>query len=120
MSKLLNATSKEVVEMKINGISYFGRNVTVSKTSVIIDDREVIENTPEIKIEILGGCDSVETATGDVVVHGPSKTVKTMSGDVVCESVFGPVSTMSGDVKCGDISGHVSTMSGDIRCRNKA
>ena len=112
---LLNANAKEVVEMKINGKSFFGRNISITQNSITIDGVTNIEATPNIKVEILGSCDSIESASGDVVVHGAAQKIKTMSGDVTCESVFGPVSTMSGDVKCGDVSGSVSTMSGDIK-----
>lgn len=112
--ELLNAKSKEVVEMKINGKSFFGRNITITQNSITTDGVTSIEVTPNIKVEILGSCDSIDSTSGDVVVHGAAQIIKTMSGDVTCESVFGPVSTMSGDVKCGDVSGSVSTMSGDI------
>ena len=112
---LLNANAKDVVEMKINGRSFFGRNISITQNSITIDGVTSIEVTPKIKVEILGSCDSIESASGDVVVHGAAQKIKTMSGDVTCESVFGPISTMSGDVKCGDISGSVSTMSGDIK-----
>lgn len=112
---LLNANAKEVVEMKINGKSFFGRNISITHNNITIDGVTNIEATPNIKVEILGSCDSIESASGDVVVHGAAQKIKTMSGDVTCESVFGPVSTMSGDVKCGDVSGSVSTMSGDIK-----
>lgn len=121
---LLQAQAKEVIEMKFNGKSFFGRNVHITShnsNSTITIDGVVVEstNSPKIKVEILGGCDSIETAAGNVTVNGPAQKVKTMSGDVTCEDVYGSVSTMSGDVKCGDISGHVSTMSGDVRCNSK-
>lgn len=112
---LLNANAKEVVEMKINGKSFFGQNISITQNSITIDGVTSIEVTPNIKVEVLGSCDSIESASGDVVVHGAAQKIKTMSGDVTCENVFGPVSTMSGDVKCGDVSGSVSTMSGDIK-----
>lgn len=121
MSKtLLDINAKEVVEMKINGKSWFGQNIKITNNSITIDGVVIGETTPQIKVEILGGCDFIESASGDVTVQGGAQTVKTMSGDVTCESVFGPVSTMSGDVKCGDVSGLISTMSGDIRCKSHA
>ena len=115
---LLNVIAKKIIEMKINGKSFFGRNIIVNG-NISIDGVVVAENTPVIKLEILGECESVSTMSGDVVVHGAAKTINTKSGDVDCHSVFGNVSTMSGDVTCSDITGSVSTMSGDVHCKSK-
>lgn len=109
----LKAQAKEVIEMKVNGNSYFGRNIVING-SVVIDGNVVCKTTPQIKVEIMGACDYIETASGDVTVKGAAQTVKTMSGDVNCGPVYGPVNTMSGDVQCGPITGPVSTISGDI------
>lgn len=109
----LKAQAKEVIEMKVSGNSYFGRNIVING-SVVIDGNVVCKTTPQIKVEIMGACDFVETASGDVTVKEAVQTVKTMSGDVNCGPVYGPVNTMSGDVQCGPITGPVSTMSGDI------
>lgn len=119
MKDFLNAKAKEVIEMKINGQSFFGQNVTVSRTSIVIDGVEVMENTPKIQIEILGGCEFVSTTSGDIIVQESAQEIKTVSGDIECGNVIGSVSSVSGDVKCGDVSGHISTMSGDIRCNKK-
>lgn len=121
---LLQAQAKEVIEMKFNGKSFFGRNVHITSNnsnSTITIDGVVVESgkLPKIQIEVLGSCDSIETASGDITVHNAAQTIKTMSGDVTCGAVYGPVSTMSGDVKCGDVSGHISTMSGDVRRNSK-
>lgn len=115
----LSAQAKEVVEMKINGKDYFGRSIVINGSSVVIDGNVVCDTAPDIKVEILGSCDFLETASGDVSVKEAAQTIKTMSGDVTCGAVYGPISTMSGDVNCGDVSGHVSTMSGDIRFKSK-
>lgn len=117
--EFLNIKSKQVTEMKINGKSYFGSSVIINGNSVVIDGNAVIQTEPNIKVEIIGECESVETSSGDVTIHGAAQRVKTMSGDVSCSSVYGPVSTMSGDVTCGDISDSVSTMSGDISSKHK-
>lgn len=109
----MQAQAKEVIEMKVNGKRYFGRNIVVNG-SVVIDGNVVCETTPQIKVEIMGACDSVQTASGDVTIQESVQTVRTMSGDVNCGAVYGPISTMSGDVKCGNVSGSVSTMSGDV------
>lgn len=101
--------------MKINGKSFFGRSISITRNNITIDGVTNIDVTPEIKVEVFGGCNSIDSASGDVVVHGSVQAIETMSGDVTCENVYGPVSTMSGDVRCGDISGSVSTMSGDIK-----
>lgn len=119
IKEFLNANAKEVVEMKINGRSFFGRNITMTKSGINIDGVLVGETSPNIKVEILGSCDSITTASGDIVVKEAAKKINTMSGDIECGAVYGNVETMSGDVKCGDITGSVKTMSGDINCKSK-
>lgn len=113
-NEFLNITTNNVGEVKINGKSYFGRSVVINGTSVTVDGNTVSGLEPNIKVEILGSCESVNTTSGDIHIKESAQQVKTMSGDVTCGPVFGNVSTMSGNVKCGDISGSVSTMSGDI------
>lgn len=119
MQEFLNATAKEVVEMKINGKSFFGQNITITNSGITIDGAMSAENTPNIKVEILGSCDQITTASGDVVVNEAVKTINTMSGDVECGDIYGNVKTMSGDVKCGNITGSAETMSGNIKCKRK-
>lgn len=114
-TRLLKAKAKQVLEMLVNGTSHFGQTIEITKKHVLIDGVIVQDTSPEIKIEIHGDCEQLETASGDVAIQGSANTIKTMSGDVDCADVYGPVSTMSGDVKCKDVHGSVSTMSGDIR-----
>ena len=117
--ELMKAIAKDVLEMKINGKSFFGRNIVIGKNSIVIDGNKTLDNTPVINVEILGSCDSISTMSGDVIVNEAAKSISTQSGDVECGAVYGNVTTMSGDVKCGDISRSVKTMSGDIRCKSK-
>lgn len=113
-NEFLNITTSNVGEVKINGKSYFGKNVVINGSAVTIDGNAVSEVEPNIKVEILGACEAVNTTSGDIHIKDAAQQVKTMSGDITCGNVYGNVSTMSGDVKCGDVSGSVSTMSGDI------
>lgn len=114
MIELLNATSKEVVEMNINGQCFFGRNIVINQSHIVIDGVNVSENMPQIKVEIMGSCEAVSTMAANVYITESAGSVNTQSGDVECGNVFGSVTTMSGDVECEVVSGSVSTMSGDI------
>jgi hypothetical protein len=113
-NEYLNITTNSTSEVQVNGKSFFGRSVVINGSSVVIDGKAVSDLEPNIKVEVFGSCESVNTTSGYVHIKEAAQQVKTMSGDVVCGNIFGNVSTMSGDVKCNDISGSVSTMSGDI------
>lgn len=63
-----------------------------------VNDNEIIK-AKEIKIEIHGDVNNVETVSADVVVSGNVQNVKTVSGDV---KVF------------GDVTSNIKTISGDI------
>lgn len=89
--------------VSINGKVYKGNNLSIAGNKVIIDgveitDGEVIQ-AKEIKIEIYGDVNNVETVSADVVVSGNVQNVKTVSGDV---KVF------------GDVTSNIKTISGDI------
>ena len=117
--EFINAKAKQVVEMRINNKSYFGQNIVINQSHIVIDGVNVSENMPQIKVEIMGSCESVSSMAANVYVTESAQTINTQSGDVECKNVFGSVTTMSGDVECGDVSGSVSTMSGDICCNSR-
>lgn len=112
--ELLKTTSKEVVEMKINGKSFFGKSIVINQSTIVIDGVTVSQNMPQIKVEIMGSCEAISTMSGDVYVADTAGPISTQSGDVECRNVLGSVTTMSGGVECGVVSGSVSTMSGDV------
>lgn len=102
----------------IDGREFRGKNISITGKKVIVDgveqDGELIG---DVKIDIHGDVEKIDSGSGSVTVSGSCGTVQTMSGDVECGNVSGNVKTMSGDVTCGSIGGSVSTMSGDIRHR---
>jgi hypothetical protein len=73
--------------------------------------------SPQLHIEVTGRCDRIDTASGDVTVHGDTGSIQTMSGTVKADGdCGGGVSTMSGSVSIGGaVRGAVSTMSGSVR-----
>lgn len=121
--------------VSINGRTYQGNNVSMSNGRIIIDGRDVTEDTKDDrqitisidgnieslsvghcdKVTVNGECGSVSTTSGDVNCGSVKGSVKTVSGDVDCKDVGGSVETLSGDVNCGTIAGNAKTMSGDIR-----
>lgn len=117
--EFISAKAKQVVEMRINNKSYFGQNIVINQSHIVIDGVNISENMPQIKVEIIGSCESVSTMSANVYVTESAQAINTQSGDVECKNVFGSVTTMSGDVECGDVSGTVSTMSGDICCNSR-
>lgn len=103
--------------MHINGVTYTGKNITVSNGRVVIDGKDVTPNTKQINIAVDGNVDNLKVdQCNKVVVNGSCEKVETMSGDVECGPVNSYVKTMSGDVKCGRVVGDVTTMSGDVDC----
>lgn len=89
--------------VNINGKSYQGQNVSVVNNKVFVDGVEVTDNevvkAKEIKIEVYGDVNQVETVSGDIIVSGNVENVKTVSGDVkVFGSVTSNIKTVSGDI----------------------
>lgn len=100
----------------IDGREFAGQNISINGNKVTVDgvvqDGELVG---DIRIEIYGDVDHIDSGSGDVTVSGSAGTVSTMSGSVECGSVGGFVKTMSGNVTCGAVTGSVSTMSGNVR-----
>lgn len=77
------------------------------------DGEQAETGSEQIKIEIHGTVEKLETENGDVTVNGDVSTITTTSGNVHCnEAAY--ISTMSGDVTCKGRPASVNTMSGDI------
>jgi hypothetical protein len=101
----------------VNGVTFSGNNISISKGKVIIDGNDVTPDAKNIDIKIDGNISELKVdACDSLVVNGNCGSVATMSGDVDIDGdVTGNISTMSGDVKCGTVGGSISTMSGDIK-----
>ena len=99
----------------INGKHYTGNNVVVTDQHIIIDG-QVIESSqiPDIRIEVHGDAESIESTSGKIIIHGNAGNTKTVSGDVACGNVINTVTTTSGDVSCKNIGGNVRTVSGNV------
>lgn len=105
--------------VRVNNISYSGRNITIKNGKVIVDGYDVTPDEKEINILVDGNIEELKVdACEKVTVTGQVGNIKTMSGSIeVLGSVNGNVKTMSGSVQCDDIGGSVETMSGSIRHR---
>lgn len=102
----------------VNGRTYQGSSVSIINGRVIVDGKEMSDesSSPKIEVSIQGNVERLETASGDVTVHGMVQGgLSTVSGDIECHAVHGPVSSVSGDIRCSSIAGSVSTVSGDIK-----
>jgi hypothetical protein len=102
--------------VSINGKNYQGKNITITDSSVIIDG--VVQGDRligPINIEVNGGVNKLDTASGDVTVNGTCGSINTASGNVSCGDVLCDINTASGDVSCRDVGGNVTTVSGDLK-----
>lgn len=100
----------------INGKTYTGSSIQISNNKVVIDGKEIEDESRTVIVNITGDVDRVDTASGDVNVTGNVNSVESTSGDIeIGGNVDGNVKSTSGDVSVkGSISGNVSTISGDI------
>ena len=107
-----------MAQIIINGKSYVGNSISISKNQIIVNGTKIVEDSKIINISIEGNVDSLNVDSCEkVVVHGFVHSVSTMSGDVECLDVKKDVKTMSGSVECGNVSGDVSTASGDVKAK---
>lgn len=107
------------MSVRVNGVSYSGRNITIENGKVIIDGNNVTPDEKEINILVDGNINELKVDDCEkVTITGQVGTVKTMSGSVeILGNVNGNVKTMSGSVQCDDVGGSVETMSGSIKHR---
>jgi hypothetical protein len=103
----------------INGNTYSGNNIVVTKGKVIINGKDVTPDSKEININVEGNIEELKVDTCDsIIINGDVSNITTQSGDVeISGNVTGSIQTMSGDVDCGTVGGSISTMSGDIKHR---
>ena len=106
--------------VSINGKTYYGNSISVSKGKVIIDGQNVTpEDTKIINISVEGNIEELKVDYCEkITIKGNAKNITTQSGDIeLSGNIEGGVQTMSGDIECGNIGGGVNTMSGDIKYR---
>lgn len=116
MKKINRIVSSNINSCIINSKTYKGSNISINDKIIIIDGKEIPNDSKDIFIKINGNVKIIEIEEGNIDVSGNVESIKTMSGDVdVKGDIHGNVKTMSGDVEAnGSIDGNVSTMSGDI------
>lgn len=108
-----------MAQIIINGKSYIGSSVSINNNRVIVNGKEINEDSKVINITVEGNVDSVEVDyCAKIVVNGFVNKLSTTSGDVECGNVNQTVKTVSGDVECGNVGGDVSSTSGDIKAQN--
>lgn len=103
--------------VKINGVQYAGKNISIQDGKVFVDgnerDQELNEKVVNVSVE--GAAEHVSTVSGNISISGNvSCSVNTTSGGIECNNILGDVTTVSGDIDCGDVYGNVKTVSGDI------
>lgn len=110
--------------LTLNGVSYSGRNISVTNGRVVIDGRDVTaaaDSQSKLVIEVKGDLEHLEVGScASVTIAGAVGSVSTASGDVHCGDVGGRVSAVSGDIYCCNVTGDVESVSGDIDCGNVA
>lgn len=103
------------VDVLINGIKQIGKKLVITKDDIILDDHSLNISDRQIKIEIFGNANSVETVNGDIIVNGDVVgDVESVNGSITCRDVTKNITTVSGDVRTHSVSGKVSTVNGDI------
>lgn len=92
--------------IKINGKEIFtrksGSNIMVIGNKIKIDGKEITDfseiQSKEIKIEIIGNIESLNTTNGDVVVTGDVENIETTNGNVIVEGNVYKIKTLNGDI----------------------
>lgn len=101
----------------INGKSYIGNSITISKNKVIVDGVNVTPDSKQIYINVENDIKELSVDYCEKInVAGNVHDLKTTSGDVECGEVTGNIQTTSGDVECGNVGGNIQTTSGDVKC----
>lgn len=98
-----------------------GKNITIINGRVIIDGKDVTQDSKEINITIYGNIDQLQVdSCSTISVSGDAGTIKSQSGDIdIAGNVFGSVSNMSGNISCGDVGLRANTISGVVKQGNK-
>ena len=103
----------------INGKSYIGGSVSVSKNKITIDGTDVTPDTKVVNITVNGDVDKVSADYCEkIIVNGNVNSVTTTSGDIECKDVSGHIKVTSGDIECSNVGGSIQTVSGDVKAEN--
>tara|TARA_R110000796_G_scaffold105733_2_gene216033 strand:+ start:3056 stop:3433 length:378 start_codon:yes stop_codon:yes gene_type:complete len=117
-SKFFNGFKSDKALIIINDKTYTGNNISINGDNVIIDGVQREFKGKTIKIDIIGDVNTLNSGSGDVIVHGNANKVKSGSGDVeIFGDVFENATTGSGDIQCINIHGGVKTGSGDVSAK---
>ncbi|HAR38606.1 MAG TPA: hypothetical protein DCS09_08585 [Porphyromonadaceae bacterium] len=101
-------------KITINGMSFCGSSVSISKGKITVDGKECeVEKRGKIVINVEGDVEKIEIEDGEVTAESVGN-ITTQSADVNCGRVGGSIRTMSGSVVCTEVQGSVSSMSGSI------
>lgn len=86
--------------VKIDGKVFHGNNVTISSGGKVIVDGVEQEGSliNDIRIDIIGDVDTIETTNGDITVSGNVDKVETVNGDIQASSITGKIRTVNGDI----------------------
>lgn len=109
--------------LSLNGVSFSGRNVSITNGRVIIDGREVTvpDSQAKLVIEVKGDLAHLEVGScASLTVAGAVGAVSLAAGTLHCKDVAGNVSVEQGAVSCCNVTGDVKTDVGDIDCGNVA
>ncbi len=104
------------MNIKINGISYSGDNISITNNKIVVNGKDVTPIEKEINISIDGDVDKLKIDfCNKITVNGNVGDIKSQSGNFeITGDVNGSIKTMSGNIKCNKVKGSVSTMSGNI------
>lgn len=107
--------SKPNTTININGTEFRGKSIEIVGGKVIVDGLpRGINLGYDIRIEVHGDVDHIDTGIGNVHCRNVGGNVKTGTGDVYAANVNGNITTGSGDVHCEAVAGDIKTGSGDI------
>jgi hypothetical protein len=84
----------------IDGKRFQGQNVSITASGKVIIDGVEQEGSliNDIKIDVIGDVDLIETTNGDITVQGSVDIVETVNGDVQASSITGKIRTVNGDI----------------------
>ncbi len=106
MKIVVNGTTVEVPD---------GSNVSVVDGQVIVNNRDNVKFSGDLKIEVIGGLISLKAERGSVTVNGDVKGDVDAAGSVSVKGSVGGTVDASGSVTCGDVNGNVDA-SGNVMC----
>ena len=107
----------------LNGVSYSGKNITITNGNIQIDGKPVNDKgLRALNISVEGNVKTLTFSTCNrCTINGSVVNVKSSSGDIeIAGNCEGDVTTSSGDVTIGGhMNGDATTSSGDINSYGK-